>query len=67
MLVDNKMEDNDNGISIRVSKELIEILEKLRKIIKKDTWDVMDKNLTWHELTRILARKIKAKSIINLM
>ena len=61
------MAEKDNGISIRTSRELIEILEKLRLIIKHDTWNVMDSNLTWHELTRILARKIKAKSINNLI
>ena len=46
---------------IEVDSELIKILEEIRANIKKITWDVMDKNLTWKELTAILAKKINAK------
>lgn len=59
-----EVKDNNNGKIIRVHNELIIILEKLRKKIKEVTWDVMDENLTWQELTRILAKKINAKRIV---
>ncbi len=52
------------GKVIEVHEELIEILEKLRAVVKETTWNVLDESLTWKELTGILARKIKSKGII---
>lgn len=49
---------------IDVHPEMIEILEKLRKNIKETTWDILDKEISWKELTGILARKIRQKLAI---
>jgi len=46
---------------MEVHPDLVEILEKIRKNIKSLTWNVMDKEITWKELTEILAKKINAK------
>ena len=51
----------DRRYCIEVHPDLIRILEKIRLKLKETTWDVMDKNITWRELTAILAKKINAK------
>jgi len=58
------MNNKEQNKIIRVHPELIELLEKIRKSINKTTWNIMDKNISWFDLTGILARKIKAKGII---
>jgi hypothetical protein len=55
------MQGQDKRYCIEVHPELIKILEEIRDNVKKVTWDVMDKNITWRELTAILAKKINAK------
>lgn len=59
------MEDKSNERHIiEVHPELIELLEKLRKSLKDISWNILDENVSWKELTGILARKIKAKGIV---
>ena len=50
---------------ILVSGELIVILNKLRVNIKEHSWDVLDKNISWKELTAILARKLRKEGFIK--
>ena len=62
--VRSKMSNKEQHKIIRVHPELIELLEKIRNSINKTTWNIMDKNISWFDLTGILARKIKSKGII---
>ena len=48
---------------IRADIELIEILDKLEKNVKDATWDGLGK-VTYRDLTRILARKVKDAKLV---
>ncbi len=47
---------------IEVDGELIEVLERLRSKISVAAWDGL-KKISWKDLTRILARKIKSAKL----
>lgn len=49
------------GRIIRVDGELIEILEKLRKRVRDYSYGALDENVSYEELTRLLAKKIKLR------
>lgn len=49
--------------AILVDEEFLELLERLRKKINSHTWDGL-KNISYADLTRILARKINTTKII---
>ena len=47
---------------IEVSEELIEVFERLRKKVSDVTWGV--ENMSYYNLSKILARKINSSGII---
>jgi len=59
-----KMTDDKHGKNIRVHPEMIELLEKIRVSVHQTTWKIMGNNISWFDLTGILARKIKSKGIV---
>ena len=48
---------------IGCDEEFLEILEKLRIKVMKATWDGLD-NISYKDLTKILAKKIKASKMV---
>ena len=51
----------ENGVTIRVHPELIEILEKLRLRLSELTYQVISDNASYYQLTGILAKKVGKK------
>ena len=49
--------------TVRISAELIEILDDIKKNVEEFTWGVEDK-LAYAKASQILARKIKKSNII---
>ena len=55
--------EEQKQIIIEIDKEFFDILKELEKKIKTATWDGLEK-VSYKNLTRILARKIKASKLI---
>lgn len=56
------MEEKEKDlINVRISKELVDILDSLKTKVDKVTWNSL--NLSYAELSRILAKKIKQSNI----
>lgn len=55
-------EEKEVTITIRVSPELLEVFEKMRKQLNNLTYDAMG-NVSYNELSKILARKVKEKEL----
>jgi hypothetical protein len=58
-----KSSDTTNGKVILVHNEMIAILERLRKQITEFGWEALD--ITWVDLTKVLARKINSAGVIK--
>lgn len=56
-------EHEDNGKIIKVCDEFLEIIEDLREIIEKSTSGGLGGNLSYPQLTRILAIKLKKANL----
>jgi len=58
------MEGNSKKqIVIEIDEEFLEVLKKLEEKVKHSAWDGLEK-VSYKNLTKILARKIKALKIV---
>jgi len=55
-------EEKEVTITVRISPELLEIFEKMRKQLGELTYEALD-DVSYNDLSRILARKIKESKI----
>lgn len=56
--MEQKIKEKDST-AIKVHNELIEILEDLRKKLSVHTYGALDSNVSYRDLTLLLAKKIK--------
>ena len=55
-------EEKEVTITVRISPELLEIFEKMRKQLGELTYEALD-DVSYNDLSRILARKIKSSKL----